>query len=187
MRAAVIDIQGQKLDYYIRESSRARRTRIAVDAGGNVVVTKPQQLGAEAIEGFIRQKYQWIQDKKEVFSRSAEQKPDLARTDKLHFHLHRADCLELVRSKVAKWNKTLNYPVSSIRIKQMTSRWGSCTASNALSFNYKLLFLPDEIQDYVVVHELCHIQEKNHSSNFWCLVDAVTPNRPELVSKLRDF
>ncbi len=70
-------------------------------------------------------------------------------------------------------------------IKNHKTRWGSCSELGNLNFNYKLIFLPDAIVDYIVVHEICHLIEFNHSQDFWRLVARTIPNFRELRHELR--
>ena len=73
-----------------------------------------------------------------------------------------------------------------MRITSAESRWGSCSAANSLSFTFRLMMAPPQVIDYVVVHELMHIREKNHSSKFWALVIEVIPDYKKLRRWLRD-
>lgn len=72
--------------------------------------------------------------------------------------------------KVNFYTKALGVEYSKIEIKKVSSIWGSCSPQNVLSFNRKLIQSPKEIIDYVVIHEVCHLKERNHSSRFWALV-----------------
>jgi predicted metal-dependent hydrolase len=75
--------------------------------------------------------------------------------------------------------------VGRIAIRNQKSRWGSCSKKGNLNFNYKLAFMPAPIRDYVVVHEICHIKEFNHSRGFWSLVAETVPDWKELRKELR--
>ena len=72
-----------------------------------------------------------------------------------------------------------------IFIRRQKTRWGSCSAKRTLSFNFKLMMLSAEIIDYVIVHELCHLKELNHSSNFWFLVEEILPGYKLLRKELK--
>lgn len=75
---------------------------------------------------------------------------------------------------------------TSITIRDQKSRWGSCSSRGTLSFNYRLIFAPPHILDYVVVHELCHLTHMNHSRDFWAKVESVMPDYRECRKWLRD-
>lgn len=70
----------------------------------------------------------------------------------------------------------MQIPYQSVSIRGQRSRWGSCSANHALSINYKLLFLPAPLVDYILVHELCHTRHLNHSKHFWQLVETHEPD-----------
>ncbi|HEV7448999.1 MAG TPA: M48 family metallopeptidase [Candidatus Paceibacterota bacterium] len=85
----------------------------------------------------------------------------------------------------AHFNTHYNHAVRRVFIKNSKSRWGSCSSRGNLNFNYKLLFVPPQVLDYVVVHELCHLRHFNHGPEFWALVAEVLPNHKELRRALR--
>ena len=65
---------------------------------------------------------------------------------------------------------------SSITVRDQKTRWGSCSSRGTLSFNYRLIFAPPAVLDYVVIHELCHLTHMNHSKDFWNMVSSVMPD-----------
>jgi len=75
---------------------------------------------------------------------------------------------------------------AATRIKGQRTRWGSCTAKGVINLNYKLLFLPPEWVRYVLVHELCHTRELNHSARFWRLVHRWEPDAAAIRGRLRE-
>lgn len=65
---------------------------------------------------------------------------------------------------------------TAVTIRDQKTRWGSCSSRGTLSFNYRLIFAPSQVLDYVVVHELCHLTHMNHSKEFWNMVSSVMPD-----------
>ena len=82
----------------------------------------------------------------------------------------------LIRHRIDFFSRMLNLPYKRIRITCAESRWGSCSEDNRMAFSYRLIMAPPDIIDYVIVHELMHIREKNHSSRFWQNVEDVMPS-----------
>ena len=81
----------------------------------------------------------------------------------------------LVRQKVAQLNAAYGYEFRSIAVRNQKTRWGSCSRRGNLSFNWRILLLDSREQDYLIVHELCHLAEFNHSPRFWALVARTVP------------
>lgn len=91
----------------------------------------------------------------------------------------------IINERVRHWNTHYRLPIGKITIRNQKNRWGSCSKKGNLNFNYKLAFMPPEIRDYVIVHEICHVKEFNHSRSFWNLVVEAIPNHKELRKRLR--
>lgn len=90
----------------------------------------------------------------------------------------------LVARKIAEFNLFYNFKFGKVSIRNQRSRWGSCSKKGNLNFNYRLALVPDILVDYVIVHELCHLGEFNHSKDFWKLVEQTIPNYTELRKQL---
>ncbi len=98
---------------------------------------------------------------------------------------YKNQALKLVRNKLEHFNKSYNFKYNKVTVRNQSTRWGSCSKSGNLNFNYKLSLLPENLVDYVVVHELCHLGEFNHSKNFWDLVARAVPDYKERRQELR--
>lgn len=102
-----------------------------------------------------------------------------------HYYEHREIAREQITARVEKWNQQYGFAYNRIAIKNHQRRWGSCSSLGNLNFNYKLILLPPHLLDYVVVHELCHLQELHHGTSFWDTVAVALPHYRELVQELR--
>jgi predicted metal-dependent hydrolase len=95
--------------------------------------------------------------------------------------------LIIAKAKVKQWNLYYNFSHRKISVKNQKTRWGSCSKKGNLNFNYKIVHLPENLVNYLVVHELCHLKEFNHSKNFWSLVGQTVPDYKKLRRELRSF
>lgn len=98
---------------------------------------------------------------------------------------YRIQAGEVIRERVEYYASFLGEDYGQIRIKDQKSCWGSCSGKRNLNFNWHLILTPIEILDYVVVHELCHLKEMNHSKAFWSEVERVLPDYKERRKWLR--
>lgn len=98
---------------------------------------------------------------------------------------YKDQALILVKNKLEHFNKFYNFKYNKVTIRNQSTRWGSCSRRGNINFNYKLALLPESLTDYVVVHELCHIGEFNHSKDFWDLVAKTVPDYKERRQELR--
>ena len=80
-----------------------------------------------------------------------------------------------LQQRVDFFSHEFNLRANSVKITSAEKRWGSCSADDNLSFSFRLIMAPPDIIDYVIVHELMHIKEKNHSAAFWKLIEAAMP------------
>jgi predicted metal-dependent hydrolase len=92
---------------------------------------------------------------------------------------------DVARQKVEHWASFYGFTYSSVSIRNQKTRWGSCSKRGTLSFHYKIARLPDHLADYLVVHEVCHLKEMNHSKKFWDLVAQGIPDYKECRKQLR--
>ena len=97
----------------------------------------------------------------------------------------REDTRALVHARIGHFNGVYKFKLGKVFIKNHKSRWGSCSEKGNLNFNYKILFLPADIADYIIVHELCHLAEFNHSERFWGLVVRTIPDHKRRRRHLR--
>lgn len=91
----------------------------------------------------------------------------------------------LVKERIEYFNQFYNYKWGRIAIRNQKTRWGSCSKKGNLNFNYKISLLTQKQADYIIVHELCHLKEFNHSQRFWGLVAITIPDYKEVRSSLR--
>lgn len=178
-----VNILGNTIPYEVRISERAQRLRIAIYAEGRIVVTQPISVDDNTTEKYISSKKAWIC--KRLEGRRDRSVSESGQDIASNFAKHKVDAYILARSKVRKWNEFLGFTYSDIAIKDLKTRWGSCSANGELIFNHRILFLPEELQDYVAVHELCHLKVPNHTEKFWQLVEKALPNYRELAKAIR--
>lgn len=113
----------------------------------------------------------WFLGRKVARRRSRRVQPDAK-----HYALHKERARELVHARLLHWNQFYNHPYKRVAIRNQRSRWGSCSTKQNLNFNYRIVFLPEILVDYIIVHELCHLAEFNHSSAFWSHVEKTLPD-----------
>jgi len=104
---------------------------------------------------------------------------------RMHYLKHREPARAAISAKVSHFSQIIGVEYRKIAIKNQKSRWGSCSEKKNLNFNYRLIFLPEELMDYVIVHELCHLLEFNHSPKFWLNVSKILPNYRQLRLRLK--
>ena len=90
-----------------------------------------------------------------------------------------------VENRINYFNKFYKFEINRIAIKNTTTRWGSCSSKKNLNFNYKIIYLRPDLADYLIVHELCHLGEFNHSKRFNALVSKTIPDYEKVDKELR--
>mgnify|MGYP001587957201 CR=1 FL=1 len=166
------------------KNKRAKRCRIRIDKKGNVIVVVPNVIfGRKIAERFLHDNLTWIEKKLRQLSSEVTLLPDSS----LDYINVKKQALGIVCEKLKKFNEFYKFSYNQVSIKRNSSRWGSCSSKKNLNFNYKLIHLKQEVRDYIVVHELCHLKEMNHSKKFWDLVGLAIPNYKSLKKELKRF
>ena len=172
--------------YVLKRNARSRHIRIRVLSGGQVFVSAPERVSERSVRSFLESKRAWLWSAVTRLKRFPEQSLSL-RDEKKLFAVHKEKALLLAEVKVRQWNEMYQFHFGKISIRNSRSRWGSCSSKGTLSFNYKIVFLPKHLADYLVVHELCHLKEHNHSKGFWSFVAQTIPEYVVRRRELRKF
>lgn len=104
-----------------------------------------------------------------------------------HYLKNKDSAKNLLHTKITRFNEKYGLRLKRISVRNQKTRWGSCSSLGNLNFNYKIIYLPEKLADYVIVHELCHLKEFNHSQKFWRWVAEVIPDYKNLRKELRKF
>ncbi|MGL5683852.1 MAG: M48 family metallopeptidase [Marinifilaceae bacterium] len=100
-------------------------------------------------------------------------------------NVYKYEAKRYLTPRIVEWSAKLALPFARLSFRNNISNWGSCSHQNDISLNVKLMKLPDALIDYVIIHELCHVKEKNHSASFWALVEKHCPNYAKLRAELK--
>lgn len=103
------------------------------------------------------------------------------------YYQHRTEAKELIEERLNYWSRLSGLKFNRVIVRNQKTRWGSCSARGNLSFNYKMMFLPVCLVDYIIVHELCHLKELNHSKRFWLLVEKQLPDYQKSLKELKSI
>ena len=176
-----ITLRGIQVSYTLKRSAR-RSLSFAISAG-ELTVSAPYAMPVSEIEGFLFSKQNWIlqklqesRDTAEKLRKKEEANPlsDLQK-ERLEAR-YREAAREVIEKRVATFHQLTGGEYTGISIRSQKTRWGSCSATGTLSFNWRLILAPPIILDYVVVHELCHLHHMDHSPAFWADVERVMPD-----------
>jgi len=168
----------------VRRSKRKSAT-IKITADMQIVVFVPLYVSDNEIERLVISKSKWIDEHMLKVQSTIDERSKL---EKITFEQVKelADqAVEYIPKRVKYYAEKENFVYNKITIKNLVSRWGSCSTKGNLNFNCLLMLTPDYVIDYIVVHELCHLREMNHSEKFWAEVEKIMPDyqRAELWLK----
>lgn len=176
-----------KIGEYNVEVRRTKRksAAIKITADMQIVVFVSLYVSDNEIERMVISKSKWIDEHMLKVQSTIDERSKL---EKITFEQVKelADqAVEYIPKRVKYYAEKENFVYNKITIKNLVSRWGSCSTKGNLNFNCLLMLTPDYVMDYIVVHELCHLREMNHSEKFWAEVEKIIPDyqRAELWLK----
>lgn len=178
-----LELEGTSVYYTLKRPLFSRRLRILIKSTGDIVVTAPKVLSLKKIEEFLAFQKDWILEKVKL---TKERQAILTKNRaQMSLPANSARARKLAHDRVKYFAGLYGVSYNSIRIKNQSTQWGSCSSKKNLNFNYKIVFLPPELADYVIVHEVCHLLEMNHSERFWKQVARTIPDYKTKKSQLR--
>ena len=167
----------EPISYKLIRSDR-RSIGIQIMAEG-VVVRAPKGLSAAEIDRFVQSKRDWIE------SHLAKMPTAQPKFSGEEIHALADEALKVIPERVRHFAPLVGVTYGGITIRNQHTRWGSCSSKGNLNFNCLLMLTPDHVIDYVVVHELCHRLEMNHSPRFWAQVERVLPDYRQSLQWLK--
>ncbi len=177
---------GSRLEYEYRRSTRGkRRIMLSIGYDGKMTFTIPALIvnPTPYIDSFIQKHLTWII--KRLNYASTFKDKIILKTSRIEYNHHKERAKSLIEERLIYFNTFYNLNPRKITIKKMKSRWGSCSKQGNLNFNYVVALLPSTFADYIIVHELCHLGEFNHSKNFWNLVKKTIPDYKKIRKALK--
>lgn len=148
---------------------------IQVKRDGQIIVRAPRQMSRSKILAIVKEKEGWILSHLKEIKDRQEREPIEGLSDEEIQSLYKK-AREVLPKKTGYYAKKMGVDYGRITIRMQKTRWGSCSSKGNLNFNCLLVLAPEEVQDYVVVHELCHRKQMNHSDLFWEEVEKVLPD-----------
>ncbi len=159
------------------KSKKAKRVIIAVKSPTNIRVAVPRFVTIRKAESFVLHKLNWIKKQQNKFNN----KVNVFKLSKFASIEEKSRIIKRVENFAAKYG----FSYGKVTFKNMKTRWGSCTAQNNISLNIGLIALPNELRDYIILHELVHTNIKNHGKEFWNELGRIIQHPKLLSRKLR--
>ena len=207
------DLAGSPGQAMIVHRRPGNRVCLRILPDGQVQVFAPP---GEDVENFLEKNQEWIKKKRnrlEMLCRGHEHQRDLLLLDGNYYHLscgafsfidddakkatygEPRDLLRMLKQRlredagdlVSYHSRVMGVKSSGIRIRRQRTRWASCSSRGNLNLNLKLIALPSDVREYVIVHELAHLAEPNHSPSFWAVVERYAPNWRDAEHELKRF
>ena len=162
---------------YTVEVIRSDRRSMALEvrADGRVLVRASRRTGEGQIRAFVEKNRAWIEKR----LAAVRERPPVEKLTEAELTALKKRAKTVFAEKAAFYASRLGVRYGRIAVRCQKSKWGSCSAKGNLNFNCLLLLAPEAVLDYVVVHELCHRLEMNHSPRFWAQVAGVLPDYAE--------
>jgi predicted metal-dependent hydrolase len=167
--------------YTLRKRRGQKRLSLSVREDGAVSLAVPWWVPVRVAEEYLHEKRDWLHKALARVPKTAMS----AEARAAHYKEHKEAARIFVHKRLKELNAGYGFSWGRVAIRKNTSCWGSCSSKRNLNFDYRILFLPAHLQDYILVHELCHLQEMNHSKHFWVLVAQTVSNYAACRRELR--
>lgn len=167
-----------------RKNRRSRRITIRVSPRRGVTVSMPWIVPYKTAFNFFLAKRQWVL---ETIDRQAEKFKDEPVPTPLEIEAMRAEAKRVLPARLSELAKKYSFEYNQVRIKHNVSNWGSCSRKGNINLNLNLVRVPENLRDYVILHELCHLRHPNHGPEFHALLESLCPGHRLKEKELRKY
>ena len=170
------------LDGIVYELIFSERKTVGISVkDGRVIVRAPRRTSPEKIKDIVKKHLDWIKKALSRFEEKQKKHPDPSPLEEKKL---RAEARLYFTAKTKEYSEKMGLKYGRITITSAKTRFGSCSSKGNIAFSYRLMMYPDEAIDYVVVHELAHLKEMNHSPAFYKIIAKVLPDYKERIKLL---
>lgn len=171
------------MDYPVEiQRSRRRTISLSVEDDLHVLVKAPLRMSNAAVEAFVEKHRGWIEKhillQQERKERAREFTPEEVAE-------YRRRALAAAQEKIRLYAPRMGVAPTGLKITSAVTRWGSCSGKDSICFSYRIVLLPEEAVDYIVVHELAHIRQKNHGPRFYAEVAKILPDYKRRIALIK--
>ena len=171
--------------YYIKRSRR-KSISVEIEPDLSVLIRAPYYMPKKEIDSFLDRSMDWIIKHRDEASRRMREREEIPTLSMEEIRQLADQAVKEIPERVRYFAPLVGVTYGRITIRNQKSRWGSCSSKGNLNFNCLLMLAPAEHRDYVIVHELCHRKEMNHSKRFWSEVERVLPDYKKSVKWFRE-
>ena len=165
-------------------SNRARHINISVKPFKGVRVAVPSGVSFDKAKQFAQSKRDWINKHLDKMKQVEKEHESFSK----HLpEINRAEARKKLVNRLNELSEKYGFHYNKVTIRNQKTRWGSCSSKNNISLNMKLVRLPDEMIDYVLLHELIHTRIKNHSHAFWMELNKLVGDAKEMSKKMNEY
>lgn len=168
------------MNYQVIRSSR-KTISLQITPEGEILVRCPNRMKQGDIQTFVESHKDWIE--KHMPKQESLKEPKFSPQE---LQTLAEQAMVMLPQRVKLYGAQLGVSYGNITIRCQKTRWGSCSSQGNLNFNCLLMLVPEAVRDYVVVHELCHRKEMNHSQRFWAEVERILPDYRHSRAWLRE-
>lgn len=168
------------MDITHKISPRAKRITLRIRGDGTVVVTRPKHCPKILAQTFARTKRDWITHKLQ-----AQEKTNTLTLDEINTLRKKAKAY--LPNRTQELAQKHGITIGNVTIRHQSTRWWSCSSRNTISLNCELMRLPQELCDYVILHELAHVRHKHHQTTFWEYLEHICPESKKKDRELKEY
>ncbi len=183
VKAKTIEIDGIG-QILFEHSKRAKNINISVKPFRGVRVAVPKGISFDKAKQFAQSKKSWIQ--KHLAKMNQVEQEHEAFT-KYSIEIDKAEARKILVNRINELCEQHGFRYNKVFMRNQKTRWGSCSAKNNINLNMKMVWLPDEMIDYVLLHELVHTRIKNHNNTFWAELNRLVGDAKEINKRLKEY